>query len=298
MNELQLATARSRTYGLISEILLDGWTERAVGVVRGLPWADVLPDDPEQRAVRHQQVFGRAVPPYASVFLSADGLMGGDVAGAVRQTYDRIGFPASRTDVEPDHAGVLAAAMAYLTGAEADALRDGVAVEGIRARQGDVLAAHLVPWVGFFATAVRRQGVAEASEVAGLLEDLVVGQGGEPEPAADAEELLSDPGVGLKAVARYLLVPARSGLWLSLHDIQRLADRAELACGFGRRVQMMESLWFSAVDHGRVPELLQVFRDELTVWGDTPRTRATRAMLDELGTSVEHLRKEDDDDVG
>lgn len=293
MNPQELATARSRTYGLLAEVLLDGWTERAVGVVRGLPWADELPDAPEARAVRHEAVFGRGVPSYASVFLSEDGLLGGEVTDAVRSTFERIGFPAGRTDVEPDHAGVLAAAMSFLTGAEADALRDGRAVAGLRRCQEELLAAHLVPWIGLWERAVAQQGIPEAAQVAGLYRDLVEGQAEVPEPPASTEQLLDDPKVGLKAVARYLLVPGRCGVWLSLHDIQRIADRAGLACGFGRRVQMMESLWFSAVDHGRVPELVASFRQALEPWGESPRIQATRALLDELGSAVERLVQED-----
>lgn len=284
-----LALARARTYGLLAEVLLDGWTPRALDVVRGLPWASDLPDDPEQLAVRHQQVFGTAVPPYASVFLSAEGLLGGDVTDGVRQTYARIGFPAGRSDVEPDHAGVLCAAMAFLCGAEADAQRDGQPVDGLQARQRELLAAHLAPWADLLETAVGRQGVAEATELVGLLADLVYSQVDRPRAPAAPPDLLDDARAGLKAVSAFLLVPARSGVWLSLHDIQRIAANAGLSCGFGRRVQMMESLWFSAVDHGRIPELVAAFREELAHWGETPRTAGTVALLGRLHSAALQL---------
>jgi hypothetical protein len=77
-------------------------------------------------------------------------------------------------------------------------------------------------------------------------------------------------------------VPAECGAWFGLDDIQRIADRAELACGFGRRRQMLESLWFSAVDHGRVPQLVKSFTQALERWPDSPQLRLTHRTLNTL----------------
>jgi len=281
------ALARARTYAFIAEVLLDGWTDRAVALARDLPWMPPLPDDPDQRAARHQRALGHGVPPYESVFRSDDGLLGGPIAHEVREAYAQMGFRHRRTDIEPDHAGLQCAALGFLCAAEADAHRDGVPTERLVELQQGFLTAHLGLWVDMLADAITRQGVPEVAAVTSLLVELVRDHAPfEPEPAA-TEDVLADPKTGLKSVARYLLVPGRCGVWLSQADIQRVAAEAELACGFGRRVQMLESLWFSAVDHERVPQLCEALQhqlDELVT--DDPRVLATRAMLTTLATTA------------
>ncbi|MCB9674418.1 MAG: molecular chaperone TorD family protein [Alphaproteobacteria bacterium] len=289
MTPFESAVAHSRTWALLAEVLLDGWTDRALAVVDGLAWAADLPPDPDLRAARHQRVLGSGVPPYESVFRSADGLLGGDIAGQVRDAYAAMGFRPARTDIEPDHAGLQCAALSFLYAAEADALRDGVPTKGIVQLRDRFLAEHLGRWAGPFHTAVSRQGVAELTELTGLLVDLA----GSARDDAAPEDLLADAKTGLKAVAAYLLVPARCGVWLGVGDIQRVAERAGLACGFGRRLQMMESLWFSAVDHGAVPALVQSLGAELDAWPPDPRIDATRAMLATLAQTAASLPADD-----
>jgi len=286
VNDTEHALARARTYGFVAEVLLDGWTPRARAVAEALGWLPPIPADPDQAAARHHRVFGRGVPPYESVFCSADGLLGGATADALRQAYARIGFSHERTDVEPDHAGLQCAALGFLCAAEADARRDGVPAEALAERSRELAGAHLARWVGLLRVAVGRQGVPELSAVVELLDELVCEHVGDRPSSSRGQvpdDLLDDPSTGLKAVARYLLVPARSGVWLGQADLQRLAAEAELACGFGRRVQMLESLLFSAVDHHQLPQLCAVLRGELAHWrGDDPRVAATDAMLERL----------------
>ncbi len=315
----QTALARSRTYGWIAEVLLDGWTDRALEVARTLEWLQ-LPDGPEDvRAARHAAVLERGVPPYESVFTSEEGLLGGPVAASVREVYGRVGFSgtslAKRADIEPDHAGLQAAALGFLCAAESDARRDGrpePELDRLRTAQRELVQPHLGRWVSLFAGAVARQGVAEITGVVELLESVVIthvddvgtalGQTGEqPMPDVPMDALLDDERTGLKDVAAALTVPVRCGVWLSVADLQRIAERSELACGFGPRRKMLETLWFSAVDHERVPALCRAFVVELDAWdartaradgglrtarnpGD-PAARArsaTRRMLDRL----------------
>jgi len=286
----QLALARARTYGFVAEVLLDGWTERARAVADELPWLPARPDDRDVAAARHHRVFGRGVPPYESVFCSPDGLLGGEVADELRQAYARVGFRHRRTDIEPDHAGLQAAALGWLCGAAADAHRDGVpTATDLDAMATRLAADHLARWVGLLHTAVERQGVPELTAVVALLDELVRDHArAASTPPADAppEDVLADPKTGLKAVARYLLVPARCGVWLGQADLQRLAAEAELACGFGRRVQMLESLLFSAVDHEQLPRLCTVLRGELAHWDAAdPRVAATDRVLQQLAAA-------------
>ncbi len=292
------ALARARTYGWVAEVLLDGWTPRARSVGSELPWLPQVPTDDDQAAARHEQVFGRGVPPYESVFRSPDGLLGGAVAASVRDAYVAMGFRHTRTDTEPDHAGLQCAALSFLCAAEADAHRDGVDAERIAGLQVAFIGDHLGRWVELWRTAVARQGVDECTALLDLLADLVAEHGAQrgeqPMPPTDTlegEALLADPRVGLKAVARYLAIPARCGLWLGAEDVQRIAASTDLTCGFGPRVKMLEGLWFSAVDHERVPELALALGDAVRADGALdPRREATLSMLRELSRAAASAR--------
>lgn len=284
MTEAALALARARTCGWISEVVLDGWTPRALEVAAGLEWLD-LPHDAERRAARHHRVFGQGIPPYESVFLDPQGQLGGSCSEAVRQAYRRFGFQSTRTDVEPDHLGVQCAALCFLYGAEADALRDGVDAAAIVELRASFVDAHLGRWVGALAVAVAAH---EVHELTGLVELLVELLGGTRVLEGTPETLLEAENTGLKQVCRYLTRPARCGAWLSVRDIQIVARRAELACGFGPRVKMLESLWFSAVDHQRLPRLVESLQMQLEPWSEVggPCLRATHSMLVDLAAGA------------
>ncbi|MFK7929778.1 MAG: molecular chaperone [Myxococcota bacterium] len=288
MTPENMALARSRTYGFVGEVLLDGWTARAVDVAASLPIGRSLPPDADRRAVEHQRVFGRSAPPYESVFCSLDGLMGGATAAAVRTTYSEIGFAGLRPDVEPDHAGLQCLALSFLCAAEADARRDGVSRPDLAEHQQQLLKRHLARWAHLLHLAVQSQGSESCTELCALLVDLVEDHSGLHPEAHDEPDLLANPQVGIRQICSYLLTPARCGVWWGAADLQRLADQADLACGFGRRQQMMESLWFSAIDHQVVPRLVDVLVGDVQRWcreGD-PRPERTSTILHHMGKAT------------
>lgn len=288
MTPHQLAVARSRTYALLAEVLLDGWTDRAVGLVRAMPWGAVLPALPSDAlASRHHAALGRGVSPHASVFVSADGQLGGGEGAWWTDWTARTGL-ASRPDREADHAGCIASALGWLESARADALRDGVNTRPIEVLSAEALAR--LGWVPWFVVAVRRQGVDELTAVVELLAELVRDQGAPTLVPGEAEDVLADPSHGLKDVADYLLVPARSGIWLGPDDLRRLALAAGVPCGFGRRAQMVESLLFSAVDLEALPALSVAVTAELSAWdealGPDVRRSATAETLRRLASAA------------
>lgn len=291
MTPAEHALARSRTYALIAEILIDGWTPRALGVARQMPWADALAGlSGDALAARHHAVFGRGVSPHASVFVSDDGLLGGAEAAWFADWSARAGVR-SRADVEPDHAGSIASALGWLEAARSDALRDGASTASIDALEREALAR--LGWLGWLSVAVDAQGAAELSEIAGLFAEITREHGAcDPAPGA-VERVLDDPAHGLKDLAAYLLVPARCGLWLGPEDLRRLSASADVPCGFGRRLQMAESLLFSAVDHGALPALAAAVDAEITRWdaalGPDRRREATSDALHTLARSAPPL---------
>lgn len=226
--------ARARTYGWIGEVLLDGWTERAVHIAGALDWLE-LPADAEQRAARHYRVFGQ-VPPYASAFVGREGLLGGPIAGEHRERLEPLGLP--RTDVEPDHLGLTCQALAWLhTAAHEGHPAD---VEPFRGSLG---------WLRVFQRAVARQGIGELTALVELLVELV-------DPPAGSVQA-EDPPEDLRDLARYWATPARCGVWLGLDDIRTLAGELELASGFGKRVKMLETLLATAIAHEKQQALTE-----------------------------------------
>lgn len=226
--------ARARTYGWIGEVLLDGWTPRAVEIAAGLDWL-ALPDDPEARAARHYRVLGQ-VPPYASVFTAHDALLGGPIAAEHRERLAPLGLP--RSDVEPDHLGLTCQALGWLHAAAHQG--HPADVEPFRRTLG---------WLVPFRAAVARQGVQEMTSLVDLLLELV----GPPAWSPANEGMPDDP----RDRARYWATPSRCGLWLGLDDLRALAGQLELASGFGRRVKMLDTLFETAAAHERTPALLE-----------------------------------------
>jgi len=204
--------------------------------------------------------------------------MGGETAAAVRQTYSEIGFGGIRPDVEPDHGGLQCLAMSFLCAAEADARRDGVSRPDLSEHQQRLLTRHLARWVHLLHQAVASQGSDSCTELCALLVDLVEDHSGLHPASHEEPDLLADPKVGIRQICAFLLTPARCGVWWGAGDLQRLADQAELACGFGRRQQMMESLWFSAIDHQVVPKLVDVMVSDVERWRRSADSRPGRTL--------------------
>ena len=276
MQAADLALARSRLYGLLGRLLLDGITAEVRPMVDVLPGlARAVPDlDEDRLAARHHRAFGLGVPPVASVFVDPHGQLGGEHTHRAATLLAETGLTEPRQDVSPDHLGLLLRALGFLAAAEADALRDGAnsAVERVRGLQRRVLDEHLVPAWPPFALAVRSTSLSEWMAVVDLggeaLAEHALSLGVAAEEGAgegvDVDALLEDPRTGLKRIVRWFLVPTNCGVWLTRGELEALAAAADVPRGFGERTQMFESTWFAAVDHGRTEELLDALDAVLT----------------------------------
>ena len=258
--------ARSRLYGLLGSLLLDGFTALANALPEGV--------DEDHLAARHHQAFGLGVPPYEGVLVGAEGHMGGDRAGLAADTLAATGLAEPRTDVESDHLGLLLRAAGFLCAAEADALTDGedAAATELRALQVRVLDQHLLPSWPMLSIAVDGLDLPEWSAVVGLAAALLADHRralpGEADLVLPAvpDGLLDDPRTGVKRIVGHLVVPGLTGMWLSRRDVDRLAAAVDVAHGFGDRFKMLESLVFAAVDHQRVDVLMDALLDVVERW--------------------------------
>jgi TorA maturation chaperone TorD len=244
------------------------------------------------------EVFVFQLPPYASVYLGAEGMLGGEardrVAGFWRAALGQEVPPA-----EPDHLPLMLALYARLAELEAGA-GDAARREGWRAARKAFLWEHLSSWLPCYLrklsevapTPCRAWGEVLAAALAGEAAAL-----GGPErlplhlreapPAADpraapAEEFL-----------RSLLAPARCGMILTRSDLARAARETNLATRAGERLFVLRTLlgqdasgllgWLAA----EAARWASLHRQDAGAFGEVAlwweeRARATSALLEEL----------------
>ncbi|MCB0129747.1 MAG: molecular chaperone TorD family protein [Caldilineaceae bacterium] len=298
LSNREIAQARSRAYHLLSQLWLNGLTPALYEHVRSIPalaaalqestlqestlqesaLAPALsrtpssaPFDADSAAAMHQHLFGFSLFPIQSLFLARDGLVGGDESNRVHESYLSFGFmPPS--DHAPDHLGVELAALALLTGAEADAWRDGLDATAAHMAgvQQTLLQQHLARWIAPITIAVEQSGSAFYAQVA-TLTYAVVSDHLTPGIAfpfqRPAETLqLDDPGTGLREIARWLLTPCDSGMVLTRDNLRALARTLDLPTGFGERQLMLVNLLRAAAGYDLLPALVDELRRLATAW--------------------------------
>ncbi len=111
---------------------------------------------PSWTAAEHTEVFVLSLPPYASVHLSSDGLLGGEAADRVAGVWRVLGLA---PPADPDHLGALLALYAELGDASASARAPVTRDRLDRAREA-VLWEHLWVWVPGYLAAVTTESAA------------------------------------------------------------------------------------------------------------------------------------------
>jgi len=280
LNACELAEARSRGYGLLARLLVEGPTPELLARLEGTPLAEALPDSPDSPdspdtdalAAAHHALFQLEVFPYAGLFLEDGGLLGGDIAAAFQADCDAVGFGARPDVASADHLGAVAGLLAFLAGAEADALADGEAAAAKTARDHlrAALDRWLLSWILPLGAAVGAVGDPLWSAVIEMLASLAIDHrvalGGAAESRAlppPPEELLARKETGLKRIAEVLLTPAYSGVYLSRQDIAALARGRDTPRGFGGRLQMLTNLLRNASEYNDLPGLLATLDEVL-----------------------------------
>lgn len=206
-----------------------------------------LPEPPT--AAEHSDTLLLQVHPYASVYLSIDGMKGGEVRDRTDGFWRAVG---REPPVESDHLGALLGLLAAL-------LEDGDASEGQEgARErltghatGALRREFLDGWVGVFLDAVDRststafhrswshllrQALLETETDGARPHHPVVSDDPNRAPVRSPEEH------GLMVFIGDLLAPARSGIVVTRRELERVARGAGLAFRAGPRVSMLETL--------------------------------------------------------
>jgi TorA maturation chaperone TorD len=273
--------ARQRAYALLAALLLEGLDGSRLAIVRSLPGlADGLPPSGvgeagqlDALAAEHQALFGHEVFPFAGVFMGAEGLVGeGSTAVLVREGYAAVGVEHA-TASSPDHLGQVLHLLATLADAELEARahRDAADVHTLERWQRRVLDEAVLPWMPPLWAALAGQPPSvwtRAVELAmGVLArhraelgGLALATEGPGHGAAPVHAVLDEPRTGLAAVARALVTPARSGVYLARRDLEALARRCDLPRGFGSRRDLLERLLRVAAEYQALPRLLDELR--------------------------------------
>jgi hypothetical protein len=242
--------ARGRAFDLLADLVAHGPRRREHLARTSL--APLLPSDPDQGAAEHQRVFGREVPPFASLWFHPEGLVGGEIQDEMRSLMRDAGFELRD---EPDHLAEGLRLLAWLAGAEADAIEDDHAsldrVRALMHRTYDALA-----WIPLVRATVVRLGSPLYEEALGLVEALLP-----PRPCRAIP--IFDPA---PKPARRLAVPAACGVLWTYTALSRIARPLDLPAGMRSRFEILENLFDESARFGVRGQLVAALDDELAAF--------------------------------
>ncbi len=185
---------------------------------------------PELAVAEWTQVFVLELPPFASVYLGAEGMIGGEARDRVAGFWRALGLS---PPPEPDHLAALLGLYASLAETEAR--------EAELARSA-LLAEHLLPWLPTYLAKLDEIAPPPFSAWGTLLAGVLSAQAGGLVSEAQAPlhlreaPALEHPGeVGPEAFLRQLLAPVRSGVIITRADLGRAARELGLGLRAGER---------------------------------------------------------------
>ncbi len=282
---LDRALRQGEAYQFLSAVYLQGLTPALYAQAADIPV--LLPllsrlDDANHAAAEYEELFGFNVFPYAGVFLTEDGQLGGRFTHDLKVKYDRWNYQPS-TDVAPDHLGCMLAYLAYLSDVEARALSHGdkAGLHRVQAEQHTFLVQYIVSWLPVFIHALTLHGQLFYAEIADLTEALIIRHLQEladhvqPEPDEHEMEvflkppdILGDEKTGIKDIAAYFMRSAKSGVFLSRKDVRFAGNMLKLPAGFGDRTLMLSNAFQSAINFGEVIPFIDHVMDLVTSFRD------------------------------
>ncbi|MGI9105520.1 MAG: TorD/DmsD family molecular chaperone [Pyrinomonadaceae bacterium] len=252
-------------------------------------------------ASEYTEVFVFQLYPYASVYLGAQGMLGGEARDLIAGFWRVLGQP---PPPEPDHLSVMLALYAELAERETGET-DKVRRDGWRRARLAYLWEHLLSWLPVYLTKLieiappfyRRWG---ETLLKALLEEAQKTEAQAQLPLHLREALqLIDPRDGETGeFLQSLLSPARSGIILLRSDLSRAARTLELGLRIGERKYVLESL-FAQDARGALDWLAcearrwsARHRQQRDMLGETARVWEARALaaailLEELKAATE-----------
>jgi TorA maturation chaperone TorD len=183
-------------------------------------------------ADEHTELFVFQLYPYASVYLGAEGMVGGEARDRVAGFWRALG---QEPPGEADHLALMLAGYARLAEWEEESGGD----ERRGAARRAFLREHLLSWLPCYLDKLAEVAPPFYRRWGGLLSEALMSEASEHGPAPEALplHLRAAPGLshpeehGAEEFLRTLLAPARSGIILTRADLRRTAH----SLGFGTR---------------------------------------------------------------
>lgn len=224
----------------------------------------------------HTEVFTFAALPYASAYLGADGMLGGEAAGRVAGFWQALGYDPPET---PDHLAALLGLYARLGEQEA-ATPDRARRALIRQGRTALLWEHLLPWTGVFCDLVRHARVPPWDRWADLADETLRDEWVSLDESPDhLPRHLSDAPSALTPdfeVAQ-LVAPLRTGMILTRSDLATAARSLGLGIRLTGRLPTLEALLGQA--H---PQVLAWLADHARRWEQQHRRRPGPGPIDDF----------------
>jgi hypothetical protein len=238
------------------------------------PIVEALGIDSPGDAVAHADLFDFQLPPYASIYVGAEGMIGGEARDRIAGFWRVLGLDPPD---EPDHLTVLLAFYARLVESETET-RGERNVAAARQTRHAFFWEHLASWLPAWLAAVDTIGPPSYRQWAALLGEVIAREAVELGPPARlplhlrVAPPLPDPRKeGAEAFLAALLAPVRSGLIVADRDLKGAA--AELEVGI-RAIDRRRALTSLVGGHG--PEALRWIAELAERWAD----RATAPALE------------------
>jgi hypothetical protein len=248
--------------------------------------------DPEEWT----RLFVLELPPYASIYLDAEGMIGGEARERVAGFWRAL---ALAPPAEPDHLASLLGLYTALAEAERDEPDPARRALWREARTA-FLWEHLASWLPLYLDALEALAGNGYAAWAGLLQDALAGEAARLSPPAGlpaqlraAPALIVGGETGIDELVGVLLVPVRTGLVLAPADLRRAAHELELGSRLGERRTVLRTLlaqepartlgWLAAEAQRRAvrPAPFWFEREISRFW--TERAEAAAALLSALG---------------
>jgi TorA maturation chaperone TorD len=191
------------------------------------------------------ELFVLALPPYASIYLGREGMLGGAARDRVAGFWRALGLV---PPAEPDHLAALLGLAAALADAERDEREPARAVLAREARHA-LLTEHLLPWAGPYLAKLAALAPPSYLAWGALLQDALAAETAALGPPAtlptalrDAPALEPPERTGGRAFTAGLLAPVRSGMILTRADLARAACDLGLGLRIGERRFVLRAL--------------------------------------------------------
>ncbi len=198
------------------------------------------------------QLFVKELPPFASIYLSSEGNIGGESRSVIAGFYSALGIP---TPSDPDHLASLLRLLSGILSKEAelssagwDAVDQGRLASVSRARSV-LVNDHLATWLPAYL--LRAKEVAPRPLMGWVLcaLDLIsvmVGECQDAPPVPQEPYGNYVPPNSSEELISWITTPSRSGIIVTHWDISNIAESLGLALRIGRKRFVLEELWGQA----------------------------------------------------